>query len=100
MAKPEWVPVEQRLARALSNVGTDQQGHQFEYVGRIGLGSTAYRMIRDKASWEAIEAHFEGRTDAAGRSMLDLCRRYWDDPEYRAQINREIAEGRARRGKR
>jgi len=29
--------------------------------------------------------------------MLELCRKYWDDPEYRKKLKREIEEGKAKR---
>lgn len=57
-------------------------------------------MVQDKASFDAIEGRFKQVIDAEGRPFLDLCRRYWDDPDYREQINREVAEKRRRGGKR
>jgi hypothetical protein len=89
-----------RIATALSPGGRTSDGRQYEYIpGSMSLGPQNYRVIKDQASWDEIENRFRNTRDQAGRSMLDLCRRYWDDPEYRAQINREIAERRKRDGK-
>jgi hypothetical protein len=92
--KPVYRKAVDVVATALRPSVKTQDGRELPFSPKMG-----YRVNTNKEDFDAIEQHFKETKDAQGRSMLELSRRYWNDPEYRAQINAEIMEAKAR-GKR
>jgi len=39
-----------------------------------------------------VDAQFREAKDLKGNSMLEIARRYWDDPDYAEQMRKEIEE--------
>jgi hypothetical protein len=36
------------------------------------------KVIKDKASWDAITERFRNAKDNSGKSMVEVCKAYWD----------------------
>lgn len=57
-----------------------------------------YRVNQSRKDFEMVDSFFRTFTDFNGTPMIDIARRYWDDPEFAEKQRREIAEGKKRRG--
>jgi hypothetical protein len=55
------------------------------------------RISEDPNEFKEIDDRFKTVTDFDGNSMLEISRRYWDDPDFAEKMRAEIARGRDRR---
>lgn len=58
------------------------------------------RISTSLEEFKEIDSMFRTVTDFEGKPMIDIARRYWDDPNFAEQQRKNIAEEKARRGKR
>ena len=74
--------------------------------GTSGGGTTSYADFSNKVPWrlfssredfERVDAVFRDAKDRNGVSMLEIAKRYWDDPDFADQLRAEIEEGKRKR---
>jgi len=50
-------------------------------------------VVDDAEKFKQIDEEFKELVDKDGVPLVDIARKYWDDPEYAERMRREIAAG-------
>lgn len=77
-----------------STIKNAQTGTAAPYADQAG--KLDVRVFSSREHFEMVDSQFREQKDLKGNSMLEIARRYWDDPEYAEQLRKEIAEGKRR----
>lgn len=62
----------------------------------MGVG---FNISKSQEAFQEIHEQFLRAKDVDGVPMLEIARKYWDDPEWAEYQRREIAERKQRRGR-